>query len=84
MFRSTTQPNFAQSVKQLLPNVSVPILLIWGKQDRMIPFYFAPKFAQLNPKITLIELEGVGHCPHDECPDIFNKEVLNWLTKVLK
>ncbi|MGK7946399.1 MAG: alpha/beta fold hydrolase [Microcystaceae cyanobacterium] len=82
LFRSTTQANFAQSVKQLLPHVSIPILLIWGKQDRMIPFFFAAQFAQLNPNITLIELEGVGHCPQDECPDRLNQEVLNFMTLI--
>lgn len=77
---SASQPNYAQSVKQLLPNISLPMLLIWGKQDRIIPFMLAPKFAQLNPNITLIELEGAGHCPQDECPNRFNQEVLHWLS----
>jgi pimeloyl-ACP methyl ester carboxylesterase len=79
LFRSTTQPHFALSVKQLLPQLQVPILLIWGTKDRMIPFFFASQFAQLNLNLQLIELEGVGHCPHDECPQLFNEKVLNWL-----
>ncbi len=70
---------FSPSVKSVLPSLTIPILLIWGRQDRLIPPSLAPIFAQLNPRITLIELDQVGHCPHDECPDLFNSMLLDWL-----
>ncbi|HAC63866.1 MAG TPA: alpha/beta hydrolase [Cyanothece sp. UBA12306] len=75
-------PQFAPSVKGVLPNLNLPILLIWGKQDRFIPPSFAPIFAKLNPQITLIELEQVGHCPQDECPDKFNRILLDWINNL--
>ncbi len=79
LFRSVIRPNFAQSAKELLPKLTIPMLLLWGKQDRMVPAFLAPQFAQLNPRLKLIELDEVGHCLHDECPERFNPLLLTWL-----
>ncbi|ACK64883.1 alpha/beta hydrolase fold protein [Rippkaea orientalis PCC 8801] len=72
-------PKFAPSAKAILPNLTIPMLLIWGKQDRFIPPSLAPMFAQLNSRITLVELDQVGHCPQDESPDRFNPILLDWI-----
>jgi pimeloyl-ACP methyl ester carboxylesterase len=78
--QSVNEPQFAPSAKAILPRLQLPILLLWGKQDRMVPPSLAPVFAQLNPHIQLIELEDSGHCPHDETPAVFNRLLREWLT----
>ena len=77
--RSVRKANFAKSVRDLLPPINVPILLIWGLQDKMIPPQQARAIASLNPRLKLIELEAAGHCPHDEYPEQFNSLLLDWL-----
>ncbi len=77
--RSVRKANFAKSVRDLLPPINVPILLIWGLQDKMIPPKQARAIASLNPRLKLIELEEAGHCPHDEYPEQFNSLLLDWL-----
>lgn len=77
--RSIRQAGFAMSVKDLLPQIKVPMLLIWGLQDKMIPPLQARAIANLNPCIRLVELENAGHCPHDEYPEQFNALLLEWL-----
>ena len=77
--RSVRKANFAKSVKDLLPQVSVPMLLIWGLQDKMIPPKQARAIASLNSRLKLIELADAGHCPHDEYPEQFNALLLDWL-----
>jgi pimeloyl-ACP methyl ester carboxylesterase len=47
----------------------------------MVPPLLAPIFAKLNPLIELVELEKVGHCPQDECPEKFNPILKDWLTR---
>ena len=79
LFKAVRQSEFAPSAKEALPQLTIPMLLIWGSQDRMIPPSLAPMFAALNSRIKYIELEGVGHCPHDECPEKFNQILLEWL-----
>ncbi len=79
---SVNRPNFAPSAKAVLPSLKVPILLIWGRQDRMVPSSLAPILAAANPSIKLVELDRAGHCPQDECPERFNAILLDWLETV--
>jgi pimeloyl-ACP methyl ester carboxylesterase len=74
---------FAPSVKTVLPTLEIPILLIWGQQDRMVPPAFARQFAAYNPKVQLLILENAGHCPHDECPEEVNQAILAWIDKFM-
>ena len=73
---------FSQPVKTLLPRLDIPILLIWGQQDRMVPPAFARQFAAYNPKVQLLTLDNAGHCPHDECPDEVNQAILAWMNLI--
>jgi pimeloyl-ACP methyl ester carboxylesterase len=77
--RSVRKAAFAESVRDLLPQVAVPMLLIWGLEDKMIPPNQARAIAELNNNLKLIELEHAGHCPHDEYPEQFNALLLDWL-----
>jgi pimeloyl-ACP methyl ester carboxylesterase len=77
--RSVRKAAFAESVRDLLPQVAVPMLLIWGLKDKMIPPNQARAIAELNSNLKLIELEHAGHCPHDEYPEQFNALLLDWL-----
>ncbi len=80
--RSIRKASFAKSVKDLLPQITVPMLLIWGLQDKMIPPDRAKAIASLNPRLKLIELPHAGHCPHDEDPKRFNSLLLEWLDSI--
>ncbi len=82
LFRSVRKAGFAKPVRDLLPQIALPMLLIWGLQDKVIPPKQARAIAALNPRLKLLELEGVGHCPHDEYPDKFNCLLLEWLESI--
>lgn len=74
---------FSIPVKTLLPSLEIPILLIWGQQDRMVPPAFARQFAAYNPLVQLLTLDNAGHCPHDECPEEVNRAILAWIDSFL-
>ncbi|MBD2743919.1 alpha/beta fold hydrolase [Coleofasciculus sp. FACHB-1120] len=78
ILKAMTSAKFSPNVKTLLPNLNTPMLLIWGRQDKMIPLSVLARFRDINPKLHLVELDA-GHCPHDECPDEVNQIILNWL-----
>ncbi|MEL4895595.1 alpha/beta fold hydrolase [Crocosphaera sp. Alani8] len=82
LFEGLRKPHYAPSVKTILPKLTIPILLVWGRQDKMIPVSLASVFSKLNEQITLKELDNAGHCLHDECPDRFNPILLDWLETV--
>ncbi|AFY30783.1 alpha/beta fold hydrolase [Calothrix sp. PCC 7507] len=83
LFKAAIGINFSPSVKQILPTLTVPMLLIWGQKDRFVPPVLASQFAQYNEKLQLLNLEDVGHCPHDECPEQVNQAILDWIDKYL-
>lgn len=79
LFKATTGGNFSPSVKKILPNLTIPMLLIWGKKDRFVPPKLAHQFVAYNQKLQLLYLEDVGHCPQDESPEQVNQAILNWI-----
>ncbi len=81
VFRAVTDGRTAPRVREILTHLQIPLLLLWGQEDRMIPRQFIrpEHYLQYNSRLTLIELERVGHCPHDEVPDRVNALILDWL-----
>jgi pimeloyl-ACP methyl ester carboxylesterase len=79
IIKAMTSPKFGPKVSAVLPGLEMPILLIWGQQDRMIPPSLGQQFASYNPKVKLVELEDAGHCPQDEQPEQVNQAILDWL-----
>ncbi len=79
IMQGMTSSTFSPNIRQLLPNLKIPMLLIWGTQDRMIPRQTADVLLKLNPLLELINIEAAGHCAHDELPDEVNQIVRNWL-----
>ena len=74
---SAKGPSIIEKI-QNLPN-RPPILLIWGKQDKLIPIFLAKKLIKLHPWIKLTVINDAGHCLHDELPNHFNQIVMKWL-----
>ena len=79
----SNRPNSAKgpSIIEKIQNLSnrPPILLIWGKQDKLIPIFLAKKLIKLHPWLKLTVVNEAGHCPHDELPKDFNQIVMKWL-----
>ncbi|CCH66737.1 Possible alpha/beta hydrolase superfamily,slr1827 homolog [Richelia intracellularis HH01] len=84
LLQGFTSKNFSPNIKDILSNLTIPILLIWGNQDKLIPPVLAEKFAQYNQNLQVIYLDNVGHCPHDENPEEINKLILDWIDHNLK
>lgn len=81
LFKAMMSDRFGPSVKVVMSALQIPMLLIWGQQDRMIPprLIRPSQFLEYNPNLQLIELDGAGHCPHDECPEQVNQIILDWI-----
>jgi pimeloyl-ACP methyl ester carboxylesterase len=50
-------------------DVQVPIMLIWGERDRMVPHRGARRVIDALPDTRLELLPGAGHCPQIEVPE---------------
>lgn len=52
--------------------LSVPLTLVWGREDSITPLHQAKALQQLLPQSRLFVLPGVGHIPQIEDPALFN------------
>jgi pimeloyl-ACP methyl ester carboxylesterase len=52
-----------------LGEVPVPVTLIWGADDQLLPRAYAERVASGLPKSRLVFLDACGHMPQRECPD---------------
>jgi pimeloyl-ACP methyl ester carboxylesterase len=48
--------------------IHLPTLLIWGREDDVVPVRFGRRLARDLPNARLIVFEQCGHRPHQECP----------------
>jgi pimeloyl-ACP methyl ester carboxylesterase len=62
-----------------LHRITVPTLLVWGKDDRVTPSDVAERFHQLIPESELVFITNCGHAPMLERPEAFNEIVEEWL-----
>jgi pimeloyl-ACP methyl ester carboxylesterase len=57
----------------------LPVLLVHGDRDRLIPVAAARDVARRHPAWRYVELAGVGHVPQLQVPERVAAEVLGWL-----
>ena len=67
--------------EDLLPQISCPVLILWGTEDPWEPIALGRELANYPAVEDFIPLPGVGHCPQDEAPELVNPLLENWLNK---
>ena len=63
----------------LLKRVKVPSLIVWGRQDALVPLNCGELYHQALPGSTLRVLENCGHIPQMEKPKEFSDIVIEFL-----
>lgn len=58
-----------------------PSLLIWGKEDRTVPFEISHTVRAVLPKAEFHAIGGAGHIPHYEQPVLINPLLIKFLTR---
>jgi pimeloyl-ACP methyl ester carboxylesterase len=59
---------------------STPTLLLWGSKDPAVYASSAGPLAKYFPHSRTIIFPGIGHLPYEECPDEFNRALIEFLT----
>ena len=65
-----------------LLNLPVPTLLVWGRQDKIIPVKQAYHAAERYPSIEVRIFQDCGHWPQMEQSEAFNQAALAFLDRV--
>jgi pimeloyl-ACP methyl ester carboxylesterase len=84
IMQGMTSSTFSPNIRKLLPKMQIPMLLLWGCEDRMIPPGTADILIKLNPLLELVDLPAAGHCAHDEVPEVVNEKIRTWLDKLAR
>jgi pimeloyl-ACP methyl ester carboxylesterase len=64
-----TWPIPDKGLKKRIHRVSAPTLLVWGKEDRLVPPVYADEFSRRIAGARVQTVEGAGHAPHLEQPE---------------
>ncbi|MEM8503987.1 MAG: alpha/beta fold hydrolase [Cyanobacteria bacterium P01_D01_bin.1] len=80
LVKSRTADDFSPLTKDLVQQVQMPTLLLWGKCDRVIPIDWGRYVDTLSDQLTFVEIEEAGHFFYDELALDFHTTVERWLS----
>ncbi len=67
--------------EDLLPQLTCPVLMLWGTADPWEPIELGRALAEFPVVEQFIPLDGVGHCPQDEAPELVNPLLQTWVAE---
>ena len=81
-----------QTAKQIIPDnideltakyhkITVPTLIIWGRQDKVIPVVIGKLLDEALPDTTLVTIDSSAHIPQEETPEAVVPLVLDFLKR---
>lgn len=68
--------------EDLLPKLPCPAIVLWGEADPWEPIALGRKFGDYPQVKDFIALEGIGHCPQDEAPEVVDPILRDWFTRL--
>jgi pimeloyl-ACP methyl ester carboxylesterase len=80
LMRGSSKPGFLPALeaclgyplRDRLPEIACPTLIVWGEDDRIIPVADAGRFERTIPNARKVILPDTGHVPMLERPEIVN------------
>jgi pimeloyl-ACP methyl ester carboxylesterase len=70
------------NMKKDLPKITIPVSLIWGRNDKITPPEVAVEFSEELPDAELHWIDRCGHAPMMEQPEEFNKVLKGFLERI--
>lgn len=70
-----------ETVTDQLHTLAPPTLLFWGDSDPVLPFSHAKFAQQVVRDLQLVTVEGCGHYPHWEAPEVFCSMTARFLAR---
>ena len=81
--RAATLERFSQGYGTVAPaelqRLAVPTLILWGREDHIIPVASAGYFAKHLPHSRTVIYDHIGHIPMEETPDASAAEVMRFM-----
>ncbi|MBU4299565.1 alpha/beta hydrolase [Patescibacteria group bacterium] len=84
LLKETFKKIVAEDLTPFLPQVQIPCLIIWGKNDKITPLEDANLLKEKIKNSRLEILENVGHTPYLETPEKLAEIIINFLSRSFK
>ena len=68
-------------LKNWLHRITVPSLVLWGEQDKIVSKAYCEAWAKALPNAKLETIAEAGHYPHWEQPEAFAERVVKFAGK---
>lgn len=82
MLRNSRKKDVAD--RATLSRLHMPVLILWGKEDRLIPVAAARWFVKAMPQAQQIVYPGIGHVPMEETSDRSARDVDTFLSRLAR
>ena len=80
ILRNVLKEPYVEKEANLLAKMSIPTLIIHGREDKAIPLNRSKRLNDLWKGSKLVIFDKAGHSPHEEYPEKFNKLALDFLS----
>ena len=68
-------------IRDRLPEIACPTLIVWGAEDHLVPVRDADEFARLIPNSRKVVWSQTGHVAMMERPEAFNRLLAAFLAE---
>ena len=68
-----------KGLKKRIHRVKAPTLIVWGKEDRLVPPVYADEFSRRIAGARVQTVDGAGHAPHLEHPEKVARMIADFL-----
>jgi len=69
-------------LEERLADLTVPVLIVWGAFDRVVPFHHGASAARAIPGAWVEIMAGIGHVPQVEAPEQLASTMSRWLATI--
>ncbi len=80
-FMQALKANIDYPIRERLPEIACPTLIVWGEDDKVIPVSDASVFEELIPNSRKVIFADTGHVAMIERPASFNKLLSEFLAE---
>lgn len=77
--RTTRDGLFQEFLDHRLAELTLPVLCIWGENDKVVPLGVGTQYARMLPHARLAQIPGTGHMLPWEEPDFMASEILGFV-----
>ncbi len=79
IFAAIRDAGFESDFRNAITRIKAPVLVIWGKEDRVINYRNGEVFVAAIPDAWLEVMEGIGHAPMVEAPEASSELFLKFI-----